>query len=94
MNSKILKQLKECVRTNKYIITLHADEEIEEDELSIFDVEHAILTGEIIEKQKDKNSHEWKYLIHGTTLSQTYITVVTKISPTGKMIIITAFRDD
>jgi hypothetical protein len=32
---------------------MHADEEMDEDELSIFDVETAILSGEIIERQKD-----------------------------------------
>lgn len=92
--NKILYQFKEHIKTNNYVITLHAKDELDEDNLSIFDMEHAILTGNIIEKQRDNNSNEWKYLIHGKTLSQTFITVVAKMSITGKMIIITVFRDD
>ena len=34
-------------------MTLHAEEEMDDDGLSIFDVERALLTGEIIERQKD-----------------------------------------
>ena len=54
---KILNKLKECVRENKYIMTLHAEEEMDADELSIFDIERAVLTGEIIEKQKEHESN-------------------------------------
>ena len=45
----ILKVFKECVRHNEYVVTLHADEEMDDDDLSIFDMERAILNGEIIE---------------------------------------------
>ena len=46
----ILIKFKECIRENRYIVTLHGEEEMDEDELSIFDVERAILTGAIIER--------------------------------------------
>jgi Domain of unknown function (DUF4258) len=93
-SDRILNQLKEFVRTNCYIMTLHAEEEMDEDNLSIFDVEHALLTGKLLEKQKDEKYNEWKYLVHGQTIEGGYITVVVKISPTGKMVVITVFRDD
>jgi hypothetical protein len=38
---------------------------MDEDDLSIFDVERTILTGDIIERQKDQKTGEWKYLIRG-----------------------------
>jgi len=41
-------------------MTIHAEEEMDEDGLSIFDVERAILTGDIIERQKDRETEEWK----------------------------------
>ena len=63
--AKILSKFKECVRENKYIVTLHGEEEIDEDELSIFDIERAVLTGVIIERQKDNVNGEWKYIIRG-----------------------------
>lgn len=90
----ILKQLKECVRHNEYVVTLHADEEMDEDELSIFDIERAILTGEIIERQHDKEKAEWKYLVRGQTVGGAHVIVVVKISPTDKLVIITVFREE
>ena len=90
----ILRILKECVKHNEYVVTLHADEEMDEDELSIFDVERAILDGDIIERQQDKYPSEWKYIIRGQTIADSYIIVVVKIGTTGKMVIITVFRDE
>jgi hypothetical protein len=56
------------------------------DELSIFDVERVILTGEIAERQKDKQTGEWKYLVRGQTENGRNTAIVTKLSPTGKMV--------
>ena len=36
--------------------------------VSIYDVESGILTGEIVERQKDKATAEWKYRITGKQL--------------------------
>ena len=60
---RILRRMQEKVRALEYVMSVHAEEEMEDDELSILDVEHAILTGEIIERQKDQETEEWKYLI-------------------------------
>ncbi|WP_216095029.1 DUF4258 domain-containing protein [Candidatus Marithrix sp. Canyon 246] len=72
-------------------MTLHAEEEMDNDELTIFDVERAILTGEIVERQKEHKIGEWKYLIKGYTLTHNKIIVVSKLSITGKLVIITVF---
>lgn len=90
----MLKRLRECIRERRYVATLHAEEEMNNDELSIFDVERVILTGEIMERQKDKETGEWKYLVRGLTLEETDAVVVTKLSPTGKMVILTVFIDE
>jgi Domain of unknown function (DUF4258) len=50
---RILKRMREKVRTRQYVMTLHGEEEMDEDDLTIFDVESAILTGEIFERQKE-----------------------------------------
>jgi len=39
-------------------MTLHAEEEMDDDNLSIFDVERGILTGRIIERQQDRDTEE------------------------------------
>ncbi len=53
MFQRILKQIREKVRQRQYVMTLHAEEEMSDDDLSIFDVERSLLTGEIVERQKD-----------------------------------------
>lgn len=53
MHERILHQMREKIRTRQYVMTLHAEEEMDEDEFSIFDVESVILTGRIIERQKE-----------------------------------------
>jgi hypothetical protein len=68
-----------------------ADEEMNDDALTIFDIERCILTGEILERQKDKVTAEWKYRIHGKSLSDSEVEVIAKISPTGKLVIITVY---
>lgn len=84
--------MRDKVRTRQYVMTLHAEEEMSDDDLTIFDVERAILTGEIVERQKDRVTGEWKYLIQGQTVTDEEIVVVAKISITGKLVIITVYR--
>ncbi len=74
-------------------MTIHADDEMDEDGLTIFDVENAILSGKIIERQKDQSPGEWKYLVKGESLASESIITVTKISPTGKLVFVTVFRE-
>jgi hypothetical protein len=74
-------------------MTLHAEDEMNDDDLSIFDVERAILTGEIIERQADHMTGEWKYVVTGRSVHGDDISVVAKISVTGKLVLITVFRE-
>jgi len=76
------------------VISLHADDEMDDDDICVFDAEHAILTGTIIERQKDRETSEWKYLIRGRTLDgERGIVIVVKITPTGKAIWLTAYAE-
>ena len=93
MYNRILRQMREKVRTRQYVMTLHAEEEMDEDGLTIFDVERGILTGEMIERQKDHDTGEWKYLIQGQSVVGKQIVVVTKLSPTEKLVIITVYLE-
>lgn len=64
-----------------------------DDGLTIFDVERAILTGEIVERQKDRQSGEWKYAITGQTVDDRLVTVVVKLSVINKLVIITVYLE-
>lgn len=89
MFQRILKQIREKVRHRQYVMTLHAEEEMSDDDLTIFDVERRLLTGEVIGRQKDAVSSEWKYQVRGQTVAGDEMMTVAKISPTGKLVIIT-----
>ncbi len=91
MYDSILKRMQERIRTRQYVMTLHAEEEMDDDGFSIFDVERGILTGKIIERQKDRDTAEWKYLVEGKTLANDLVGVVAKLSPTDKLVIITVY---
>jgi len=42
---RILKRMREKIRNRQYVMTLHAEEEMNADGLTIYDVERGILTG-------------------------------------------------
>jgi hypothetical protein len=91
MFDRILQEMREKIRNREYIMTIHGEEEMDNDSLSIFDVERCILTGKILERQRDKVSAEWKYRINGKALAGGEVEVVAKLSPTGKLVIITVY---
>lgn len=88
---RILQQIREKLGQRLYVMTLHAEEEMDDDGLSILDVEQGIFTGEILERQRDKNTGEFKYRIRGVTLEGDLVEVVVKLGLTGKVVIITVY---
>ncbi len=91
MYDRVLRQMREKIRTRQYVMTVHTEEEMAGDNLSIFDVEHVILTGEITERQKDHDTGEWKYLVEGETIAGDLAVVVAKLSITNKLVMITVY---
>ncbi len=65
MFERVLLRIREKVRTQQYVVTIHADEEMDDDHLLWSDVGHALLTGRIVERQKDRETNEWKYVVFG-----------------------------
>ena len=94
MFEKIRDKMRELIRSLEYVMTIHGEEEMENDKLSILDIENAVLTGEIVERQRDENTAELKYLITGKTLDDSDVTVVAKLGLTGKLVIVTVYRED
>lgn len=91
MYQRTLRQMQVRVRLQQYVMTLHAEEEMHNDNLSIFDIEHVILTGEIIERQTDHHSGEWKYLVAGQAFDRRLTIVVSKLTVTNTLVIITVY---
>jgi len=63
MTQVYIAHLSHLIRTLSYIVSTHAADEIEDDNLSILDLENIILTGQIVERQRDRTTHETKYVI-------------------------------
>ena len=62
MFDRILRQIQEKIRQLLYVLTIHAEEEMSDEDFTIFDIERCILTGAIIERQKDKTESELRVL--------------------------------
>jgi len=79
------------IRTLNYVVSTHAAEELEDDNLSILDLENTILTGQITERQRDAKTRESKVVVTGITLEGKPAQAVVKIGFTGKLIVVTAY---
>lgn len=88
MLPRIRDKFRAKVRALEYVMTIHAEEEMENDHLSIFDIEEIILTGEIVDRQQDPETKENKYLVAGKTIDDEAGVVVAKLSITDKLVII------
>ena len=91
MFERILARMRTRIQSRQYVMTWHARGEMRNDGLSIYDIEHCILTGEILDRQIDDLTNEWKYRVLGTTITGPATEVVVKFSPTGKLVIITVY---
>ena len=79
------------IRTLSYVVSTHAAEELEDDNLSILDLENIVLTGQITERQRDAKTREVKCVVAGITLDGAAAEVVVKIGFSGKLVVITVY---
>jgi hypothetical protein len=91
---RTIDRLRDKIRAGEYVVPVHAADELDDDEISIFDVENIILTGQIIERQRDAQTRERKDVIRGETLDGEAACCVVKIGPTGTVVVITAWVEE
>jgi hypothetical protein len=87
-----ISNLRHLIRTLRYVVSTHAADELEDDNLTVSDLENIVLTGQIIERQRDKTSGETKYVVHGITLDGQGAETVVKVGHTGRLVVITVYR--
>lgn len=87
----VLRQMRALVREERYFVTPHSDDELVADDLTIFDVEHCVLTVRIVERQRDPELDLWKYVIEGSAIAGSAMVTVAAFGARGKLVIITAF---
>jgi hypothetical protein len=73
-------------------MTLHAEEEMTDDDLTVLDVERAILLGHIRERHRDWEFGGCKYVVLGPALSDDPVGLVGRLSASGKLVIVTVYR--
>ena len=91
MAQSTISQFRHLIRTLNYVISTHAAEELEDENLSILDLENIILTGRIKERQRDAKTREIKCVIAGITLDGAAAEAIVKIGVTGRLIVVTAY---
>jgi len=73
-------------------MTVHAMEEMAEDGFDILDVEHAVLSGQIVEREKD-DLRGTKYVIEGVAADgDTQVGLVGRFHSNERFLIITVYE--
>lgn len=88
------RRFRSLVRKRQYILTIHALDEMGEEDVLDEDIEHVILKGRIVERQVDRATRERKYVLTGTDLAGEPVGVVLKMGSAGKVVIITVYREE
>ena len=91
MANPTISQIRHLIRTLNYVVSTHAAEELEDDNLSIIDLENIILAGQVTERQRDARTRESKIVVSGVTLDGSRAQAVVKVGATGKLIVITVY---
>ena len=87
MYPRILAKIRALVKQGDYILSIHAENELADDNLNEQDLEAAILNGEIIRREKDRIGRP-QYLIEGTTLDGKGLTAVAQFFQTRQFVVI------
>jgi hypothetical protein len=92
MSQRLLERIRDAILNGEYDLTRHAIDEMAEDGLGIFDVESAILGGEITKTETD-DLRGPRYTIIGVAEDQkTEVGVVGRFTETGVYLIITVYE--
>lgn len=86
-----LNRIRDLVRSLNYVVSIHAAEELEDDNLTILDLESVLLTGQIIKRQRDRLTREAKTVVRGRTLHGFEAEAIVKLGHTGTLFVITIY---
>ena len=92
MAQATISRFRHLIRTLDYVVSTHTADKLEDDHLTILALENIVLTGQIVERQRDARSREIKYVIAGGALDGSAAQVVVKIGLAGKLVVITTYR--
>lgn len=87
-----LERIRNAVLNGRYVLTEHAYEEIEEDNLDVLDIESAILTGEV-EQVLTRDPRGTRFVVVGKATDQeTSVGAVVRFFQHDQILVITAYE--
>jgi len=86
-----ISDLRTRVRARHYVVTHHAADELEDDNLTLFDLENIVLSGAVVRRARDQKTHETKYVVRGRALDGRHAETVTKSGLSGALVFITVY---
>lgn len=87
-----IERIREKIRLRQYDMSAHAMEEMAEDQLTIIDVERAVLNGRVVRIERD-DPRGTKYMITGIAADQkTSVGIVGRFTSSGRYLIITIYE--
>ncbi len=93
MYPRILRQIQALVRQGDYILSIHVENELDNDGFTDQDLEAAILNGEIVRRERDAIGRP-KYVIEGTALDGRGLTAVVQPFQIRQLVVIvTAYEN-
>ena len=85
-----IREIRERVRTKNYELTGHAEEEREDDQLTVADLREVVLTGRVEEVLTDDPRGD-RYVVRGKAQDGREVEIVCRFLASGKLRIITVY---
>ena len=91
MPHRLIERIRQKILLRDYDLTIHAIEEMAEDDLDVLDIEHAVLNGQVVRRHK-RDPRGMKYEIAGLALdSERTVGIVGRFHATDRFLIITVY---
>lgn len=92
MASRELERIRNAILQQRYTLTEHAYDEMDDDQLDVLDVESAVLTGDI-HSVLTKDPRGTRFVVVGTATDQvTQVAVVARFVEHDQLLIITVYE--
>ncbi len=85
-----IREITERIRTRNYELTGHAEEEREDDQLTVADLREVVLTGRVEEVLTDDPRGD-RYVVRGKAQDDREVEIVCRFLASGKLRIITVY---
>ena len=91
MPHRLIDRIREKIRKLEYDMTLHAMEEMAEDDLDILDVEEAVLSGRVVRSNR-RDPRGTIYVVEGSALDgDKLVSIVGRFHANSRFLIITVY---